>query len=88
MKIAYFGQCSYYINIDENIYPETELDTNPSLTLAQSLTLTTGKRIFAIWFPVFVMTPQFLVLRTRIHHTICGRIQILDHKSISYAKPQ
>ena len=31
MKSAYFGQCSYGINIDKNNYPEeTELDTNPS----------------------------------------------------------
>ena len=36
MKSAYFGQCSCGTNIDKNNYPqaeETELDTNPSLTL-------------------------------------------------------
>ena len=47
MKPAYFGQCSYYPNIDKSNYPEeTELDTNPSLTLARNLTLSTGERSF------------------------------------------
>ena len=47
MKTAYFGQCSYCPNIDKNNYPEeTELDTNPSLTLARTLTLSTGERSF------------------------------------------
>ena len=47
MKTAYFGQCSYCPNIDKNNYPEeTELDTNPSLTLARTLTLSTGERTF------------------------------------------
>ena len=42
MKSAYFGQSSCGINIDKNNYTEeTELDTNPSLTL----TLSTGERI-------------------------------------------
>ena len=46
MKSAYFGQCSSCINIDKNNYTEeTELDTNPSLTLARTLTLSTGERI-------------------------------------------
>ena len=46
MKSAYFGQCSCGINIDKNNYTEeTELDTNPSLTLARTLTLSTGERI-------------------------------------------
>ena len=36
MKPAYFGECSYCPNVDKNNYPEeTELDTNPSLTLAE-----------------------------------------------------
>ena len=35
------------MNIDKNDYPEeTELETNPSLTLARTLTLSTGERIF------------------------------------------
>ena len=47
MKPAYFSQCSYCPNIDKNNYPEeTELDTNPSLTLAENLTLSTGERSF------------------------------------------
>ena len=46
MKSAYFDQCSCGINIDKNNYPqETELVTNPSLTLARTLTLSTGERI-------------------------------------------
>ena len=46
MKSAYFGQRSCGINIDKNNYTEeTELDTNPSLTLARTLTLSTGERI-------------------------------------------
>ena len=47
MKPAYFGQCPYCPNIDKNNYPEeTELDTNPSLTLTRTLTLSTGERSF------------------------------------------
>ena len=47
MKPAYFGQCSCWIHIDKFNYPEeTELDTNPSLTLARTLTLSTGERSF------------------------------------------
>ena len=46
MKSAFLGQCSCGINIDENNYPEeTELDINPSPTLARTLTLSTGERI-------------------------------------------
>ena len=47
MKPAYFGQCSCCMNIDKNNYhKETELDTNLSLTLVQTLTLPTGERSF------------------------------------------
>ena len=47
MKSAYFGQCSCGINSGKNNYTEeTELDTNPSLTLARTLTLSTGERIY------------------------------------------
>ena len=43
MKPAYTGQCSYCPNIDKNNnHEETELDTNPSLALAPTLTLSTG----------------------------------------------
>ena len=60
MKPAYFGQCSCYLNIDKNNYPkETELDTNPSLTLARTLTLSTGERILAILRLVVITTPRF-----------------------------
>ena len=47
MKPAYLGQDSYCPNIDKNNNPEeTELGTNPSLTLARTLTLSTGERSF------------------------------------------
>ena len=60
MKLAYFGQCSCCLNIEKNSYPEeTELDTNPSLTLARNLTLSIGERILAILRPVAVTTPRF-----------------------------
>ena len=60
MKPAYFGQCSCCLNIDKNNYPEeTELDTKLSLTLAQTLTLSTGERILTILRPVVVTTPRF-----------------------------
>ena len=63
LKVSYetsiFGQCSCCLNIDKNNYPEeTELDTNPSLTLARTLTLSTGERILAILRPVVVTTPR------------------------------
>ena len=71
MKPAYFGQCSRRMNIDTNDYTEeTGLHTNPSLTLAQILTLSTT-------------TPRFLILHTWIHQTILGGIQSLYQKSIS-----
>ena len=60
MKPAYFGQCSCCININKNDYPEeTDLDTNPSLTLAQTLTLSTGERILAISRPVLLRHHDF-----------------------------
>ena len=60
MKPAYFGQRLCCLNIDKSNYPEeTELDTNPSLTLARTLTLSTGERILAILRPVVVTTPRF-----------------------------
>ena len=47
MKPAHFGQCSCCIDIDKNNYPEkTVVDTNPSLTLAQILTLSIGEHNF------------------------------------------
>ena len=79
MKPAYFGQCSCCINIDKYNYPEeTELDTNPSLTL----TLSTGERILAILRPVVVMTPRFVISNKWIHQKIWGGIWSLDQKSI------
>ena len=46
METAYF-QSLYGIDTDRNNYSEqTELETNISLTLAQTLTLCTGERSF------------------------------------------
>ena len=89
MKPAYFGQCSCCLNIDKSNYPEeTELDTNPSLTLARTLTLSTGERILAILRPVVVTTLRFLILCIRIHQNIWGGIQSLNQKSIQDEKSQ
>ena len=89
MKPAYFGQCSYCLNIDKNNYPEeTELDTNPSLTLARTLTLSTGERILAILRPVVVTTLRFLIWCIWIHQKIWGGIQSLNQKSIQDEKSQ
>ena len=78
----YFGQCSYCPNIDKNNYPEeTELDTNPSLTLARNLTLSTGERSFGHSRPVVVTTPRLLILRIWIHQKIWGGSLNLDQKS-------
>ena len=83
MKPAYFGQCSYCINIDKNNYPEeTELDTNPNLTLAQTLSLSIGERIFGHFTSTLVKTPRFLILCIWIHQKIWGGIQSLDQESI------
>ena len=83
MKTAYFGQCLCCLNIDKNNYPEeTELDTNPSLTLARTLTLSTGERILAILRPVVVTTLRFLILCIWIQLKICGGNQSLYQKSI------
>ena len=89
MKTAYFGQCSYCINIDKNKYAEeTELYTNPSLTLARTLTLSIGERNFGNFTSCLVTTSRFLILRIWIHQKIWGGIQSLDHKSISDEKSQ
>ena len=89
MKPAYFGQCLCCINIDKNNYPEeTELDTNPSLTLARTLTLSTGGRNFGNFTSSLVTTPLFLILLIWIHQKIWRGIQSLDQKSISDEKSQ
>ena len=83
MKPAYFDQCSCCINIDKNNYSEeTELDINPSLTLARTLTLSICERIFDHFAPSLVTTPRFLILFIWIHQKILGGIQSLDQKSI------
>ena len=68
MKLAYFGECLCCINIDKNYYPEeTELDTNPSLTLARTLTLSTGELNFGNLTSSLVTTPRLLILRIWNH---------------------
>ena len=87
MKSAYFGQCSCGINIDKNNYPEeTELDTNPSLTLARTLTLSTGERISGHF--TFSRRYDTAILPIWIHQKIWGEIQSLDQKSIWNEKSQ
>ena len=89
MKPAYFDQCSCRINIDKNNYPEeTEIDTNPSLTLARTLTLSVGERIFGHFTSSLVTTSRFLIVCICIHHKIWGGIQSLDQKSIHDEKSQ
>ena len=89
MKPAYFGQCSCCINIEKNNYSEeTELDTNPCLTLPRTLTLSTGERSFGNFTSSLVTTPRFVILRTWIHQKIWGGFQNLDQKSISDEKSQ
>ena len=89
MKTAYFDQCSCCIYIDKNNYPEgTELDTNPSLTLARTLTLSTGERSLGNFTSSLATTPQFLILRIWIHQKILGGIQSLDQKFIIEKKSQ
>ena len=77
------------MNIDKNNYPEkTELDTNPSLTLARTLTLSTGERSFGNFTSSLVTTPRLLILRVWICQNIWRGIQSLDQKSISDEKSQ
>ena len=80
MKSEYFGQCSCGINIDKNNYPEeTELDTNPSLTPARTLTLSTGERISGY----FTFSRCYDTTKKN-----WGRIQSVDQKSIWIEKSQ
>ena len=68
MKPAYFDQRSCCINIDKNNYPEeTELDTNPCLTLARTLTLSTSEHNIGNFTSSLVTTPWILILRIWIH---------------------
>ena len=89
MKSAYFGQCSCGINIDKNNYPEeTELDTNPNLTLARPLTLSTVERIsghFTISRCYDTTIFNFAYMNSPKN---LGRIQSLDQKSIWNEKSQ
>ena len=89
MKSAYFGQCSCGINIDKNNYSEeTQLDTNPSLTLARTLPYPRVSVFLAISRSVVITTPRFLIWRIWIHQKIWGGIQSLDQKSIWNEKSQ
>ena len=71
------------MNIDKNNYhEETELDTNRSLTLARTLTLSIGERNFGNFTFSLVTTPRFFILPIWNHQKIWGVIQSLDQKSI------
>ena len=88
-KSAYFGQYLCGINIDKNNYPEeTELETNPSLTVARILPYPLVIVFLAISRSVVVTTPRFLILRIWIHQKIWGGIQSLNQKSIWNEKSQ
>ena len=91
MKPAYFGQCSCCINIDKNNYPEeTKLDTNPSLTLARTLTLSIGERNsgHSTSSRCYDTMAIVLILRIWIHQKIWVWIQSLNQKSIWNEKSQ
>ena len=65
MKPAFFSQCSCCINIDKNNYPEEmELDTNPSLTLARTLTLSIGVCIFGHFMSSLVTIFNFVYMNS------------------------
>ena len=88
-ETSIFRPCLSCIDIDKNNYPEEmELDTYPSLTLAPTLTLSTGERNFGNFTSSLVTTPRFAILRILIHQKIWGGIQSLDQKSISDEKSQ
>ena len=56
------------ININKNNSPEeTELDTNPSLTLARTLTLSSGERSFHHFTSSLVTTPRFLAATRQLY---------------------
>ena len=84
MKPAYFGPCLYCPNIDKNNYPEeTELDTNPSLTLARKLILSTGGRSFGHFTPSRCYdTTLFDFAYMNSIKKIWGGVQNLDQKSL------
>ena len=83
MKSAYFGQCSCGINIDKNNYPEeTKLDTNPSLTLARTLTLSTGERVSGHFMFSRCYDTTLFNFAYMNSPKIWGGIQSLDQKSI------
>ena len=83
MKTAYFGQCSYCPNIDKKNYPEeTKLDTNHSLTLARTLTLSTGGRSFGHFTSSRCYDTTIVNFAYMNSPKIWGGIQSLDQKSI------
>ena len=59
-----------------------ELDSNHSLTLARTLTLSTGERNFGNFTSSLFMIPRFSILRIWVHQKIWREIQSLDQKSI------
>ena len=91
MKSAYFGQCSCGINIDKNNYPEeTELDTNPSLTLARTLTLSTGERIsgpftFSLCYDTTIVNFAYMNLPKNLGRDPESRSEIYLKRKITIA---
>ena len=76
MKPAYFGQCSCWIHTDKFNYPEeTELDTNPCLTLARTLPERTEAGREAGWGSEFVPLKKrevgSFILLHKISRTAC-----------------
>ena len=59
-----------------------ELDSNPSLTIARTLTLSTGERNFGNFTSSLFTIPRFSILRIWVHQKIWRGIQSLDQKSI------
>ena len=71
MKIPWFKQYWCLITIFKNNYNKrTQLDTNPRLTLAQTLTLSTGDVVLTILLVGVVTSQWYLLSVTLMHHKI------------------
>ena len=71
MKIPWFKQYWCLITIFKNNNDKrTQLDTNPRLTLAQTLTLSTGDVVLTILLVGVVTSLWYLISGTLMHHKI------------------
>ena len=71
MKIPWFKQYWCLITIfKNNNNKRTQLDTNPMLTLAQTLTLSTGDVVLTILLAGVVTSLWYLLSGTLMHHKI------------------